>query len=225
MIIRRRAVLKPAVAAGPSTIGLWHFDDNLLAAEGNDWTGSPSSYDTGVSGNGAELVSLTPAYMDFDAALDPDTQDLTVEGWAVIHDGEATSRNVLRGYSSTGGSGSLSFQVIVYATVVGSYDVRATVWNSSGSFTVGISDVLTAPVATPTGTHFALVYDSTANSTGIYINGKLEGTRSGAGRIIGSLIGFTAAPSTEPALLDELRITNAKLYSGSTYTIPTPPFS
>lgn len=79
--------------------------------------------------------------------------------------------------------------------------------------------------------HTAITYDSAVGSSYLYITGVLQTGQGGAVSTpisqysyIGSGLGGSTSNLTN-AYIDEIRLSSGQLYTGSTYTVPTSPFS
>ena len=190
-----------------STIGLWHFNNNLTAAVGSNFGGIGTiTYPTGKFGDGMNNTTFGGCYTNTSIPLtNLPTTTYTVEGWA---------------YKPSGGGYQQWFTAKPAINFGGTTEWYLGV-NGDGEFNIFING---ASYLDTTGyldqwIHWAVVFETETNIR-FYINGLLVDTASEV--LIQDVLSFGIGASQ--MRVDETRVSNTVLYSGSTYTIPTQEF-
>lgn len=145
----------------------------------------------------------------------PGSGDLTVEAWFA-----PSSASIAQSFGLSNGVTTFFALEVRYA----GQDISWSIFDSGG--TLIYSNAVGATLPAGAFRHIAFVRDNTANTYSLYFNGvRLDSFSSSTnmGNFTGGYIfGWS---SVSPDRIDEFRISNEALYTGSTYTVPTSQFT
>jgi hypothetical protein len=216
-----QTAVTPLGAYSAATVALWHLNGNFDAAVGdNAWGGEVYEYAPGRFGQGLDPVTGTGfSYGNF-SSIDLDSDDCTIEFFLTVPEGKSAGTIIMRTTASGGGVGLTS----LYLQQFSSGGLTRLILNSYGSTPLVSLDtgyVLSesAPI------HVAIVSNST--EVMLFANGTKYGSHTkGTGYRPFACVSFTAHTTSLRGLVyDEVRISNAAIYSGTSLTVPTEQFA
>jgi len=230
------------VGPEPTSVGAYNADvpslhhlNNTLGLSAidpaNDWVFSGTNLTevtTGQHGLAASVIGNPVPYANLlGGGVSPSTEDVTIEGFLKLTDYTSTSTEfVLEAYDSADFGGTLGWRFYIYRFSGRIYFYQA-VYHPGGTHLS--YRFITDPGATYGPIHFATVFNVTAGKIEMFI----DGVRSTNGEVLSPgtardmlrlTTTLTTVDTTCRRFLDEVRVSRAALYTGSTYTVPTAEF-
>ena len=213
--------------APPPPIALYHFDDNVTATHGQDWNVAADTYYACEFANGADIRANPENWVDLDRQIDPSNEPCTIEMWytpsQLITGGGKSfiiAEGLLRASVPQGGDPAIFFQFNPNSS---NHTIRYLFIDDVGGISI---DQYTGLIAQNIDVPVHIAVSIGSGTIECYHNGTRISSHSTPANleVWNSLRGLSL---TVPSYIyiDELRITDEKVYTGATITVPTTPFT